>query len=134
MSQEVVQRVGYLYLPATDIDASIEWYQNVLGLELKSKFGDDDSHIAVFNFKGAPNVALLLFETTDTAPASYKRNGHQFQVAALNCLDIEYSHRTLKEKGVEVGDIVVLGNGEAKYFYFHDLNGNRMEMAWSIWD
>lgn len=38
MSQEVVHRVGYLYLPVTDIDASIEWYQNVLGLELKSKF------------------------------------------------------------------------------------------------
>lgn len=33
-----------------------------------------------------------------------------------------------------VEDLHTLGNGEAKYFYFRDLEGNLLEAAWSIWD
>ncbi|WP_259300194.1 hypothetical protein [Bacillus clarus] len=34
----------------------------------------------------------------------------------------------------KVEKIVTLRNNEAKYFYFGDLDENRFEAAWSVWD
>jgi catechol 2,3-dioxygenase-like lactoylglutathione lyase family enzyme len=53
---------------------------------------------------------------------------------ALNCPDIEYTHKLLKDKGIMIDDLQALGAGEAKYFYFRDNEGNLLEAAWSIWD
>ncbi|MGN7358397.1 hypothetical protein ACTHPF_13785 [Paenibacillus sp. SAF-054] len=36
--------------------------------------------------------------------------------------------------GVEVQELQTLGEGEAKYFYFQDPEGNLLEAAWSKWD
>lgn len=51
---------------------------------------------------------------------------------AINCPDIEYTR--LKQNGIEVDDISVLGDGEAKYFYFRDNESNLLEAAWLKWD
>jgi catechol 2,3-dioxygenase-like lactoylglutathione lyase family enzyme len=134
MNNILFSRVGYVYLPVVDIDKSIEWYRDILGLELKSKFNDRGTNIAVFHFKELNKVALLLVETTDSLKAEYLRNGSPFPVVAINCPDIEYTYSTLKSKGVEVDELITLGKGEAKYFYFKDIEGNRLEAAWSIWD
>lgn len=134
MNNILFSRVGYVYLPVVDIDKSIEWYRDILGLELKSKFNDRGTNIAVFHFRELNKVALLLVETTDSLKAEYLRNGKPFPVVAINCPDIEYTYNTLKSKGVEVGELMALGKGEAKYFYFKDIEGNRLEAAWSIWD
>ena len=53
---------------------------------------------------------------------------------AMNCLDIEYTHKCMKDSGVEVEDIRTIGEEEAKYFYFVDNQGNLLEAAWSKWD
>jgi len=62
------------------------------------------------------------------------RNGSPFPLLAMNCPDIENIHKRLKENDIQIEDISILGNGEAKYFYFRDNEGNLLEAAWSKWD
>ncbi|WP_089282868.1 VOC family protein [Anaerovirgula multivorans] len=62
------------------------------------------------------------------------RYGQSFQRFAINCNDIEYTHKTLKDKGVEVTDIIIRGEAQAKYFLFKDIDENLIEVTWSIWD
>ncbi|MGE7673162.1 VOC family protein [Lysinibacillus sp. NPDC094403] len=35
VQKSLFSRIGYLYLPANNIDETIEWYQNKLGFKLK---------------------------------------------------------------------------------------------------
>lgn len=133
-NQILFSRVGYSYLPTTKIDDSINWYTKNLGLKLISKFEDRGSYIAVLHYPHKNAIALVLIETEDCRPLEIIRNGNKFPVMAMDCPNIEYTHKILKENGVEVEDINVLGNGEAKYFYFKDNEGNLLEATWSIWD
>lgn len=133
-NQILFARIGYTYLPTTKIDDSINWYTKNLGLKLISKFEDRGSFISVLHYPHKNAIALVLIETEDYKPLEIIRNGRKFPVMSMDCPDIEYTHKILKDNGVEVEDINILGNGEAKYFYFKDNEGNLLEAAWSIWD
>lgn len=79
------------------------------------------------------NVVLLLVETKDDTSADFLRDGRPYQTVTLNCPDLEYTHQTLKEKDVEVTEIVT-GGEHAKYFIFADPSGNHIKATCSIWD
>lgn len=134
MNKLLFTRIGYTYLPTKNIDESITWYTKNLGLKLINKFEDRGSNIAVLHYPHVNAIALLLIETRDYNPLYIVRNGSKFPVMAMNCTDIEYTHKVLKDNKVEVSDIRTLGEQEAKYFYFKDNEGNLLEAAWSIWD
>ncbi|WP_223066336.1 VOC family protein [Paenibacillus caui] len=127
-------RVGYVYVPTSNIDESIEWYMHNLDFKLMDKFEDRGSYLAVLHHPHKNSIALLLIETEDSNRLEIARNGSPFPIMALNCPDIEFTHSYLNAHGVEVGNLKTLGNGEAKYFYFRDNQGNLLEAAWSIWD
>ncbi|MBY0594995.1 VOC family protein, partial [Bacillus bingmayongensis] len=134
LNQFLFTRVGHNYIPTTNIDTSIKWYTQNLGLKLINKFEDRGSYIAVLHYPHKNAIATLLIQTENNNPLEIIRNEKAFPVIALNCEDIEYTHNQLKEKGIEVEDIKVLGQGEAKYFYFRDNEENLLEATWSIWD
>lgn len=134
MNKLLFTRIGYTYLPTKNIDESITWYTKNLGLKLINKFEDRGSNIAVLHYPHVNAIALLLIETRDYNPLYIVRNGSKFPVMAMNCTDIEYTHKVLKDNKVEVSDIRTLGEQEAKYFYFKDNEGNLLEAAWSKWD
>ncbi len=133
-NQILFTRVGYSYLPTTKMEDSINWYTKNLRLKLMSQFEDRGSNIGVLQFPHKNAIAVVLIETQDYRPLEIIRNGTKFPVMAMNCPDIEYTHKILKENSIEVEDIKILGNGEAKYFYFKDNEGNLLEATWSKWD
>ncbi|MCA1295430.1 VOC family protein [Paenibacillus sp. alder61] len=127
-------RIGYVYIPTTQIDESIHWYTENLNFKLMNKFQDRGTFVAVLHHPHQNSIALLLIETQDKQSMEITRNGKPFPVMAMNCPNIEYTYQLLKDRGVMVEDLHTLGNGEAKYFYFRDPEGNLLEAAWSIWD
>lgn len=127
-------RVGYVYIPTSNIDASIEWYRSNLELKLIDKFEDRGSFLAVLHHPGKYSIAVLLIETEDQGRLQISRNGQGFPVMAINCPNIEHTHEYMKNSGVDVAELHTLGSGEAKYFYFRDNEGNLLEAAWSKYD
>lgn len=132
--QFLFTRVGYVYVPTSDLDGSIAWYTRHLSFKLVNKFEDRGSFLAVLHHPHQHAIALLLIETVDKNRLEITRNGKPFPIMALNCPDIETTHRILMDSGVEVENLHTLGTGEAKYFYFRDNEGNLLEAAWSQWD
>ncbi|OXM87492.1 VOC family protein [Paenibacillus rigui] len=132
--QFLFTRVGYVYIPTSDLDGSIAWYTRHLSFKLVNKFEDRGSFLAVLHHPHQHAIALLLIETVDKNRLEITRNGKPFPIMALNCPNIETTHRILMDSGVEVENLHTLGTGEAKYFYFRDNEGNLLEAAWSRWD
>ncbi len=130
----VVNRIGYVYVPTSDIDASIAWYTRNLSMKLVNKFEDRGSYLGILHQAHEHAIALVLVETEDRDRLEIARNGRPFPILALQCSDIERTYATLKDKGVDVDSLETLGTGEAKYFYFRDDQGNMLEMTWTIWD
>lgn len=133
-SNYLFNRIGYVYVPTSDIDASIQWYANHLSMKLMNKFADRGSYLAVLHHPHQHSIALVLIETEDRDRLEIARNGRPFPIMAIQCSDIEHTYQSLKDQGVEVDSLETLGTGEAKYFYFRDDQGNLLEAAWSIWD
>jgi catechol 2,3-dioxygenase-like lactoylglutathione lyase family enzyme len=135
MNQEFIfTRIGNVYVPTTQIDESIAWYTKNLEFKLIEKFQDRGSYMAVLHHPHKQSIALVLIETNDKQSLEIIRNGGSFPIMAIHCPDIEYTHQSLKDNGIRVDDLHTLGEGEAKYFYFRDNEGNLLEAAWSIWD
>lgn len=133
-AQFAFTRIGYVYVPTSRLDESIAWYSKNLEFMLMNKFEDRGSFLAVMHHPHMHSIALLLIETEDKHRLEISRNGSPFPIMALQCPDIEYAHSYLKENGVAVQELYTLGEGEAKYFYFRDNEGNMLEAAWSKWD
>ncbi|MCL6571652.1 MAG: VOC family protein [Bacillus sp. (in: Bacteria)] len=133
-TQYLFNRVGCHYISTTNIDESIEWYTKKLGLKFINQFQDRGSFMAVLHYPHKNAIATVLIETKDQQPLEIIRNGILFPIASLACENIEYTHRQLIENEVAVQELITLGNGEAKYFYFRDNMNNLLEASWSIWD
>lgn len=132
--QFLFTRVGYAYLPVQNINQSIAWYTENLGLKLMDKFEDRGSMIAILHYPHKNGIALVLIETADAKPLELMRNGTAYPVLSMNCPDIERTYRHMKNNGVEAEELCSLGEGEARYFYFRDNQGNLLEASWSRWD
>lgn len=63
-NQILFTRVGYSYLPTTDIQTSINWYTKNLGLKLINKFEDRGSLIGILHYPHKNAISLVLIETT----------------------------------------------------------------------
>ncbi|WP_394523492.1 VOC family protein [Lacrimispora sp. JR3] len=127
-------QIGYTYLPTANIERSSQWYEKYLGLKLIDKFEDRGSLIAILHYPHKHSIALVLVETTEHQPLSILRNGSPYPVLTMNCPNIETTYEKLKKQGAEVYELHSIADGEAKYFYFKDDQGNLLEAAWSKWD
>src|ERR1700730_8206015 len=106
MSKEIAfTRIGYVYIPTTNIDESIAWYTENLEFKLINKFQDRGSYLAVLHHPHKHSIALILIETNDKLPLEISRNGKPFPIMAINCPDIEYTYSYLKDKGIKMDEL-----------------------------
>lgn len=102
-----------LSVPVSDLAASIEWYRDVLGMELLYQMGDlgwceMQSPVQRVNVGLSQVEKVAVGETTPT----------------WGVKEIEASHRALKAKNVRVDDEIQVVDGMVKLVTFYDPDGN----------
>jgi len=112
----VFKRIDTVFFPVRNLDAAIGWYSKHLGLTLRWKA----EGYACFDLAETP---LTLVEKgsafTPVTDASFN-----FYAA-----DIDSVYATLKAAGITVDDEIAAPPG-VRFFGFHDLDGNRLEVCW----
>jgi len=104
-----------------DLEASISFYQNVLGLPFLDK-GDDWAH-----FDSGAGTLLELF-TGGKRRTKAKNPDQQSIVLGLRVEDLDRAVAELKQKGVQ---FIPEGSGEfagTRWAHFSDVEGNRLEV------
>ena len=118
-----ITQVGVVMVVVSDQDRAIEFYTETLGFELRSDspYGDGDRWVEVAPPGAATRVALV-------PPREGQSVGGPTNMG-LTTRDVEADHSYLKERGVDVDDILRMGDPVPPMFFMRDQDGNTIWVA-----
>jgi catechol 2,3-dioxygenase-like lactoylglutathione lyase family enzyme len=132
--------VHHLALVTTDMDATVRFWDGVLGARLVVTLATDSFRHYFFEF--APGCTVAFFEYRDQPVERYAKpagvpfpQASQFDHLSLGLADEEALlrlHHRLKEHDCEVTDVV--DHGFLRSIYFNDPNGIALEASWWVVD
>ena len=113
-----ITEIGTVIVPVSDQDRAIEFYTETLGFELRgdSPYGDGDRWVEVAPAGAATTIALVP-----------PRQGQSVGVPTnmgLTTQDVDADHAALKERGVDVDDVMRMGDPVPPMFFLRDQDGN----------
>lgn len=119
MSEATLTGVG-IFVPVSDLKRSTQWYAEVLGFKLI----DDATPNAMTFIMNDEKIMFCLVRSFDFQPQPFPKNRYRVeQYYSFHTPDVDGAHRSLKEKGANVGEIVRYG--PMRGFAVYDPDGNR---------
>ena len=112
---------SYLYIPVSDFNRSVEWYQDVLGFKLKL------SDPIYRDLKSQSGIRIMLIERRDNINSQMMYDTGAQASYGFKVKNIVNIRSELISKGVRVTEI---GDYQGKSFSFFDLDDNKIE----IWE
>lgn len=150
----MIGEVLHVGISVTDLDKSLDFYQNILGLSFEGKmimegietdklFARNNCKIKLAYLNGsdellAPPIELIQFVSHDIDVSSSDLHKTSISEVCFKVEDIEYTYSRLKEKGIEFiskpqyFDFTSQGFGKSKAVYFKDPDGIILELLESI--
>lgn len=120
-------RIGHVHLKVSDIDRSLSFWRDVIGLEVQARYGED----AVFLSAGGyhHHIALNTWMSKGAGPAP-KRAAGLFHVALVypDRAALAVAVRRVMAAGIEIEGASDHGVSEA--VYLSDPDGNGVELYW----
>jgi catechol 2,3-dioxygenase-like lactoylglutathione lyase family enzyme len=114
----LVSGVDFICVCTTDLAASREWYENVLGLEPSKLWRESDPMGAEFE-TGSLTIALL-----DSAKLGIEVRANNHPIA-LHVDDVEAARGELESRGVKF-NVDTVDSGVCHMAYFYDPDGNAL--------
>ncbi len=116
-----ITQLGRVIIPVSDQDKALEFYTGKLDFEVRADapMGDGNRWLEVAPTGSSASVALM--PPREGAP----HNDQAFLVFGTKDLDAD--HAALKERGVDVDDEPMGGEGDVpRMFFFRDPDGNNL--------
>ena len=126
---QIVNQLSMVSVLVSDMKKAKDFYADKLGLEVVTDYRQNDNNwwVTLTFPGGATNITLARSSTTHNEPPKPGTLSFYFATS-----DIAASHRTLNEKGVEVGEIMdnLYGPGSGvKFFQLKDPDGTQVTFA-----
>ena len=115
----MIERILYNEIPVRDIPKSIEWFTEVLGLELI--WHSEEAGMAQLNLPSGQMI--FLNKTDDDTQANFTVNGKQHNVIGFQTADMEKLYNHLKLHHVATEPVVDDGEGNL-FVNFFEIDGN----------
>jgi catechol 2,3-dioxygenase-like lactoylglutathione lyase family enzyme len=119
-----VTQLGRVLVPVADQDEAIRFYTEKLGFTVTADipFGEGDRWVEVAPPEGTAAIALV-------PPQGEYQPGRMTGIGLVSP-DPKALHAELKQKGVDVDDEILGGDGTVPLlFFFRDNNGNQLLLA-----
>lgn len=121
--------INHVVFNVNDLDASVKFYTEVVGMKLIRRF--DDRKMAFVSFGGSHHD-IGLFQVRGTP--EHDRQWHGFNHLAMQYEGgpeiLDELHQRLIDKGAKIDNLEGHNAGRHKSVYFFDPDGNRMEFYW----
>ncbi len=119
--------IGHVHLKVSNLERSIAFYRDVIGLELQERFGDQAAFLSAGGYHH--HIGLNTWSSLDGPPAS-RRSPGLYHVAFLypDRADLALAYANVINSGVRIEGAADHGVSEA--IYFSDPDGNGIEIYW----
>jgi catechol 2,3-dioxygenase len=119
--------IGHVHLKVSDLDRAVAFYRDVLGFELRQRYGGQSAFLAADGYHH--HIGLNTWESEGGPPPPRGTTG-LFHLAILypTRADLGRALRRLVEHGVGLDGASDHGVSEA--LYLHDPDGNGIELYW----
>ena len=119
-SRTCITEVGTVMVAVSDQDRAIEFYTQKLGFELRgdTPYGEGDRWVEVAPSGAATRIALV-------PPQQGQSVGVPANIG-LTSADVDADHAALKEQGVDVDDVMRMGDPVPPMFFMRDQDGNTL--------
>ena len=120
-------RIGHVHLRVSDLDRSVAFYRDVIGLEVQQLYGDQAAFLSAGGYHH--HIGLNTWESRGGAPAPKGHPGlyHTAFLYPDRAALARAVHR-VTEAGVEITGAA--DHGVSQAVYFDDPDGNGIEMYW----
>ncbi len=120
-------QIGHVHLKVSNLERSIEFYQNVLGMKLRQRMGSSAAFLAFDNYHH--HLGLNVWQSKGgTAPAPNNTGLFHFAVLFSTRKELAIAVKRIVEHGVTLDGAADHGVSEAIYFRDPDQNG--IEIYW----
>jgi catechol 2,3-dioxygenase-like lactoylglutathione lyase family enzyme len=115
-----ITEVGTVIVPVSDQDRAIDFYCGKLGFEKRgdTPYGDGERWVEVAPPGAATTVALV-------PPQQGQSVGVPTNIG-LTTEDVDADHAQLREQGVDVDDVMRMGDPVPPMFFMRDQDGNTL--------
>ena len=120
--QTFIEQIHYFRIPVMNLDASVQWYTDCLGLNVRRRI----EGLAVMEVQSDP--LLVLVQADAESRGHFTIDGRPEFSVGVTSPDIQKFRDHLIGKGVEV-DEMKEDNGHF-YFHFFDPSGNILQAHW----
>jgi catechol 2,3-dioxygenase-like lactoylglutathione lyase family enzyme len=140
-----ISRVGHVGIQVTDVDRSLKWYRDILGLTVTGRWPmGEKGEMAFMRFTDDHHNIVLFTHPTPVTDENRHAGYNAFQHIALEVADRDEWLKALadlRRKDVEIvqGPLIHgpeggngpgrnIGGSGSRSFYFEDPDGNRIEI------
>ena len=113
-----LKAINHITYNVRNKDAALKWYEDVLGIKQIPKMVDSDN----LYWLQLPSGAMVHLIENPEAPSVPSHH------TAFEVDDIQAARESLNARGIETTEIQTRNDGQ-RAFYFHDLDGNRLEIC-----
>lgn len=118
-------RIGHIHLKVSDLERSIQFYRDVLGFELTSRYGDQAAFLSAGGYHH--HIGLNTWESKGaSAPATSTTGLYHFAILYPTRKDLAHALKRLVDVGYPLSGASDHGVSEA--LYLEDPDGNGIEL------
>lgn len=122
----MVTHLGHLGIRTSDLEKSVAFYRDVLGMKEAFRMGRDGYDFIVYMYV-SPHEFIELF-AGGTEPAEYNNRKVGFMHICLEVDDVEAEFARVKALGIQPDTDIINGYAKCRQFWIHDPDGTPIEM------
>lgn len=122
----MVTHLGHLGITTSNLEASVAFYRDILGLREAFRMGRDGKDFIVYMYI-SPHEFIELF-AGGVIPAEYSDDRVGFRHICLEVDDVEAEFARVKALGIVPDTEILNGYAKCRQFWIHDPDGTPIEM------
>ncbi len=121
-----VAAIAHIVLFVKDVEASAQWYCDVLNMTISARAGDGPYKGGVFLSFGVHDHDIALFQNDNPDDKGREFEHIGLRLATDSADDLRRIYAFFLDKGVKIAE--VLDHGVSTGIYFHDPDGHMLEV------
>ena len=115
-------------IPVNDLDRAIEFYRDVLGMDVANVARDDLKGLGRADLRSGSSIVVLFQRPNPIERDALAEDGVTHQAFFVDGDDFDTAEERMRAAGVRIHEVPVVERPSGRGFYFFDPDGNLLQL------